>query len=453
MPNAIITDPDQLSEVFRAAEKPREAFRIGMEAEKFGVYHASRGPLDYLGGQGVEGIFKFLIERFGYTPYTETETGPVVALHRGTASITLEPAAQVELSGEPHVDLHLVRREFDAHLAELCEVSQAFGVRFLHIGFHPIAKPSELPWVPKRRYPVMAEYLPSQGARGLDMMQRTATVQANLDYSSEADAMRKLRVLLRLSPMIGAFTMNAPFIEGRQSPLRSERQDVWQHMDPRRSGTLPQLWEKPELRYSDYIEWALDAGMFLFYRGERLYRNTGQTFRAFLRDGFEGERATLEDWKLHLGTLFPEVRLKTTLELRCCDCLPPDLAVSIPALALGLTADDRALDAAEAVAQQLRPVDAPRVIADAQRDGLAAQIGGQRLGTIAERVLDAARGGLQRRARLNAAGQDESCYLTALTTLIDQGLTPADALLGRYRASNVSVTEFVTQYCCVRKDA
>jgi len=453
MRDEIIRDQDQLSEVFRKAEKPRDAFLIGMEAEKFGVYCPSMAPLEYLGEQGVEGIFRFLTQRFGYTPYTETANGPVVALHRGMASITLEPAAQVELSGAPHVNVHLVRQEFEVHLQELCAISDAFGVRFLHIGFHPLAKHDVLPWVPKRRYPIMAEYLPAQGARGLDMMRRTATVQANLDYSSEADAMRKLRVLSRLSPAIGAFTMNAPFLEGRPSALRSERQDVWQHMDTRRSGALPQLWDKENACYNDYVEWALDAGMFLFYRGERAYKNTGQTFRAFLKDGFEGERATLEDWKLHLGTLFPEVRLKTTLELRCCDCLPPELAVSIPALALGLTADARSLDEAEALSVVMKRENAAQIIHGAQREGLAASVGQKRLADVAASVLDIARGGLQRRGQLNAAGLDESIHLSALTQLVEQGLTPADSLLRRFRATGVSVAEFVANHCCVRRDA
>jgi glutamate--cysteine ligase len=445
MQSSIITDPDELTQVFRMAEKPHAAFRVGMEAEKFGIYQASLAPLQYAGERGVEGIFAFLEQRFGYESFTETVDGPKVGLQRGDTSVTLEPAAQVELSGAPHASLHDVHREYAEHLEEMSVVSEQFGLRFLHIGFQPLAKLDGLPWVPKRRYPIMTEYLPKQGKRGLDMMRRTATVQANLDFASEADAMRKLRVLSRLSPAIGAFTMNAPFIEGRVSPLRSERQDVWQHMDPRRSGALPQLWEREQLAYADYVEWALDAGMFLFYRGDKLYKNTGQTFRSFLRDGFEGERATLEDWKLHLGTLFPEVRLKTTLELRCCDCLPPELAISIPAIAVGLTADDRALDEAEALSLRLKSELLKELTHGAQIQGLAARSGEIQLGVLSAQILEVARGGLMRRAVKNADGRDETIYLARLTELVAHGMTPADDLIRRFRASGLEVAEFIRQ--------
>jgi glutamate--cysteine ligase len=451
-----VRDVDQLAEVFREAEKPPAAFRIGMEAEKFGVHKDTFAPLGYQGDAGVEGVFRFLTERFGYTPSSEVQGGPPIALKRGHASVTLEPAAQVELSGEPHTDLHGVFAEYEEHLAELCAVGEAFGLRFLHVGFHPLANHSQLSWVPKRRYPIMAEYLPRVGARGLDMMRRTATVQANLDYASEADAMRKLRILSRLAPVIGCFTMNAPFIEGRVSSLRSERQDVWRKMDPRRSGALVHLWEKPTLTYRDYTEWALDAGMFLFYRGETQFNNTGQTFRDFMQNGFKGERATLADWKLHLGTLFPEVRLKTTLELRCCDCLPPTLAVSIPALSVGLTADERALAEAEELSLCVPTSSAATLVDVAQSLGLRAPVGETTLGVLAARLLDVARGGLKRRAVPNAAvfdgAPDESVYLDSLTALIAKGQTPADSLLGEYRASGLSVAQFVTRQCCVRRD-
>lgn len=452
MPSELVRDLDQLTEVFRRAEKPASQFRIGMEAEKFGIHRPSLSPLAYDGPRGIHGVFQFLQGRFGYEPQRETEGGPIIALLRDGASITLEPAAQVELSGAPHADLHAVKREYEQHLRELCAVTEAFGVDFVHVGFHPLATQGELPWVPKRRYPIMAEYLPAKGSRGLDMMRRTATVQANLDYESEADAMRKLVVLSRLSAVIGSFTMNAPFIEGRISPFRSERQDVWQHMDSARSGALPQLWDLRQPRYRDYVEWALDAGMFLFYRGEKLFKNTGQTFREFFRDGFEGERPTLEDWKLHLGTLFPEVRLKTTLELRCCDCLPPDLAVGIPALALGLTADSIALDAAEAIALRLTAAQARALALTAQSEGLRARVDGLSLASLAEQVLDVAQGGLVRRARFSSDGADEGRYLASLQALVQAGQTPADSLLARLRASNMSLGAFVTQTCCVRKD-
>ncbi|HTQ02879.1 MAG TPA: glutamate-cysteine ligase family protein, partial [Polyangiaceae bacterium] len=335
-----IRDLDELSEVFRAAEKSPARFRIGAEAEKFAVVERTGAPLDY--EHGVARVFASL-EKLGWTPERETHDGPVISLRRDAASVTLEPGSQLELSGAALEDLHAVASELDAHYAELGPVSRELGLVWLSVGFHPLASQAELGWVPKKRYGVMREYLPTRGRAAHDMMRRTATVQANFDFSSEEDALRKLMVSLRLSPLVHALTANAPFSERRVSPLKSLRGEVWLHMDPSRSGLIAPLWRLERPTYRDYVEWALDAGMFLFKRGERVLKNTGQTFRAFLADGFEGERATLEDWRLHLNTLFPEARLKNTLEVRACDAQSRELTRAVPALFTGILYDERAL--------------------------------------------------------------------------------------------------------------
>src|SRR5690606_22021511 len=217
-------------------------------------------------------------------------------LERGHASITLEPGAQLELSGAPWPDVHCIRREFVGHFTELAGISEELDLRWWSVGFHPTAQPAKAPWVPKQRYAVMWDYLPTRGRRGRDMMQRTSTVQANFDYQSEEDAMRKLMLVVKLAPVFQAICANAPFAEGRVSGLKSERLDVWLHMDPSRSGLVQRLWAAARPRYRDYVEWALDAGMFFIKRRDRLVLNTGQTFRDFLANGFQGERATRGDW-------------------------------------------------------------------------------------------------------------------------------------------------------------
>jgi glutamate--cysteine ligase len=450
-PNDVI---GSLSQVFYNAEKPPAQWLVGMEAEKFGVYcrkaAATPGPIEaltYEGERGVVSIFDFLSTSYGYDVYREVEAGPPVALIRGGASITLEPSAQFELSGSPQTNLHMVFEEFREHYRELDAVTEKYGVRFLHLGFNPLHTPEQLPWVPKRRYPIMREYLPRVGSRGLDMMQRTATVQVNLDYSSETDAMAKVMTLLKLTPVIAGMTLNAPFIEGRVSHRKSERQDVWLNMDPNRSGLIEELWTKPEPKYADYAAWAMRAGMFLFYRDGEAILNTGQPFEAFVRDGYQGHRPTQADWELHLGTLFPQVRLKRTIEVRCCDCLPLDLSMALPALVVGLTYDPIAFGLAQELAQSIS-LEAGRA---AQRElpvsGLETRLGDDTILSYAKRLMVIASDGLTRRNRPDSTGKDERQYLTGLSALLERGLTPADEVLERYRASGLSVPQFVGQFC------
>jgi glutamate--cysteine ligase len=425
-----VRDIAELEEIFQRAEKPRDQFRIGAEAEKFGVHTGSLGPIPYSGERSVLSIFELLQARHGWAPVSEAAGSPVIALERGLSSITLEPGGQLELSGAPWTDVHGIEAEFIDHFQELSGISKQLGLRWWSVGFHPTATPDQLSWVPKERYAIMRQYLPSRGRRGRDMMQRTSTIQANFDYESEEDAMRKLCVMLKLSPIYQAMFANAPFIEGRVSALMSERLDVWLNMDPERSGLIPRLWAVQRPRYRDYVEWALDAGMFFIKRGARLVLNTGQTFRNFLEHGFEGQRATRADWFRHLATLFPEARLKSTLEVRACDALPEDLAMAVPAFFTGLLYDERALSEAEDMARDVTLEAALACRALVPRLGMGAHLAGKPARLTAERLLDVSRGGLMRRARLNARGEDESVYLRPLAALVEAGRCPADELRG-----------------------
>jgi glutamate--cysteine ligase len=426
--SALLSGLDDLILPFRAAEKPASAFLLGTEAEKFGVHAETGAPLAYEGEHGVVRVLEALTA-YGWTAEPETPGGPLIALRRGAASITLEPGAQLELSGAALPDVHQVQAEFELHFRELEQISAQMQLAWLGVGFQPLARQSDLAWVPKQRYAIMREYLPPLGSGALDMMRRTATVQVNLDYSSEDDAMRKLRVGLLLSPLLNALFANSPFLEGRPSGLKSQRGNVWLHMDPSRSGLVRRVLSKKHARYRDYAEWALDAGMFLIKRQGRALGNTGQTFRDFMTNGFQGERATHADWKLHLNTLFPEVRLKNTLELRACDSLPVALTPAVTALAAGVFYDERALAEAETLAETLGAESVDRARHDLVTHALGAAIGGIPARALGERLLEIARGGLERRARLSAAGQSEAVYLEPLMALTREGKSPADRLL------------------------
>ena len=421
-----ISNVDELEALFHTAEKSADKFRIGAEAEKFAL-KADGSPLQYEGPDGIVGIFDALSD-FGWEPERESPDGPVISLHRGAANITLEPGSQLELSGSALPDLHQVEAEFHNHLRELAPISKQLGLTWLGVGFHPLARQEDLTWVPKQRYAIMREYLPTKGHAAHDMMQRTATVQANYDFSSEADAMKKLVLSLKLSPILHAMLANSPFKDGKLAGTKSVRGEVWLNMDPSRSGLIPSLWGVNKPGYRLYVEWALDSGMFLFKRAGKVVANTGQTFRSFLTDGFEGHRATIGDWKLHLQTLFPEARLKNTLEVRSCDSLPSYLAMAVPALFTGILYDMRALDQA---IDLLAPLtfevvnrDRPALI----RDGLTAPLGEKKAVEYAQAVYDIASSGLSRRGRRSAQNEDERRYIKPLERLLSAAEAPADDL-------------------------
>ena len=424
----VLSFDDLLAPFFEAA-KPAVAHRIGTEVERFGIDRATGAPLPYDGPRGVLAVFDALTAHSGWRPKSEKPGGPIIGLSRGQASISLEPGAQLELSGSPLRTIHEVNGELSEHLQELQAVDERLGVAWLASGFHPLARQAELPWVPKERYRIMRDYFPSQGQGGLDMMRRTATVQVNLDYADEADAMRKLRVALKLSPIATAMFANAPFFEGRLSgEYRSRRAAVWLDVDPDRSGLLPDLMQ-PDRGFADYVQWALDVPMFLFKRNDHLIANTGQTFRSFWRNGFQGHQATAADWDHHLNTLFPEVRLKGYLEVRGADSLPRDLVGAVPALWTGLLYDGQALDQAEQICETLSPAELPALRLEVARHGLAACCQGQPLQLLAEQLLDVALSGLQRRNRQDGDGRDERLYLEPLIELAAAGRCPADRLV------------------------
>jgi glutamate--cysteine ligase len=438
--------PGDLVELFQSAERPDGDLLIGAEAEKIGVHELRGEPLGYGQAFGVCKVMAFLEEHHDWKPIREKDDGPVLGLSRGAASLTLEPGAQFELSGAPLPDVHAVGRELYQHLAEIAPISRSLGIAWLGTGFQPLARLSELPWVPKERYPVMRRYLPTQGARALDMMQRTATVQGNFDRTSEADAMIKMSLALRISPLVHALSANAPFKEGRPSGRLSERGDVWLHMDPSRSGLIRPLWQKPvdQLRYEDYIEWALDAGMFLFWRDGEVIENTGQTFRDFLKNGYEGHHATLVDFKLHLTTLFPEVRLKNTLEVRSADAQTPDIELALIALWTGLLYDDIARDRALDFASSFFFDEVEKARPELVTRGLRADarpFGGLPNFEAARRLMELGRQGLARRARLEPGLGDEASYLRPLEALIETERHPADVALARFEAATGSTQE------------
>ncbi len=413
---------------FLSAMKPPSEFRIGAEAEKFGVF-GDGSPIAYDGERGVRRILEDLTARFGWRSQGERPGGPLIALVRDDgASVTLEPGAQLELSGAPLADIHAIADETAAHLEEVRQVSEPLGVTFLGLGFHPFARQEDLPWVPKSRYGIMRKWLPTRGAHGHDMMRRTATVQANFDYEDEASAMRVMRVALRLSPVVTAMFANSPFLEGRAYGGKSYRAQAWLDVEPARQGLVPSVIRDGS-KLADYIEWALDAPMFLIMRPEGIVENTGQSFRSFWKDGYEGQRATHADWLTHLNTMFPEVRLKKTIEVRGADSQSSALATALSALWTGILYDPRAFDDVEALVEGFGHDELVALRPRVAEKALAATFRGAPLAELAQAVVEASRGGLARRARKRADGADETVHLEPLARLVEHGRCPADDLL------------------------
>jgi len=429
----VITGKNQLVEYLESGCKPPERWRLGTEHEKFGFTTADLAPLPYEGPSGIGAVLSGLAEQFPWQPVTEN--GNIIALLDDTgASITLEPAGQLELSGALLDDIHQTCREVNTHLKQVKAVCDPLGVSFLGMGFHPTRRRDEMPWMPKSRYRIMRDYMPKVGSMGLDMMTRTCTVQVNLDFGSEADMVAKFRTSLALQPVATALFANSPFVEGRPSGYLSYRSHVWEDTDPDRTGILPWVFEDG-MGFERYVDYMLDVPMYLVRRDGGYVDCAGMSFRDFMAGrlpALPGERPTMADWEDHLTTAFPEVRLKRFLEMRGADGGPWDRLCALPAFWAGLLYHPASLEAAWDIARDWTIEERAALRHDAARVGLAAQVGGRTLQDISLELLDLARMGLAARNRLDAAGDNESGFLAPLQRTAETGETPADRKLALY---------------------
>jgi glutamate--cysteine ligase len=431
----LIESRADLLAVFEGGEKPRENWRIGTEHEKF-VYRMSdhRAP-SYDEPGGIRDLLQGLTE-YGWRPVEEG--GHVIALTGPDGTISLEPAGQFELSGAALRNLHQTCSEAARHLDQCKSVGERLGLGFLGTGMWPDKARAELPIMPKGRYAVMLNYMPKVGSLGLDMMLRTCTIQVNLDYSSEADMVKKFRVGLALQPVATALFANSPFTEGKPNGYKSFRSHIWEDTDPDRTGMLPFVFDEG-FGYERYCDYALDVPMYFVYRDGKYIDVAGESFRHFLEGKLPqvpGEKPHLTDWTDHLSTAFPEVRLKSFLEMRGADGGRWSRICGLPALWVGLLYDDQALDEAWELVkhwsieqrEKLRH-DVPKLALDAVTPD------GESMRDFAARVLDVSAAGLTRRAQLNSAGDNEGGFLDPLRDVLATGMTPADRLLARYNGA------------------
>lgn len=429
-----IEHPDQLSAYIESGEKPREDWRIGTEHEKFGYLTDTLKPLPYQGKASIQSMLEGLRDRFGWDAVYEGEH--IIGLTRNGANVSLEPGGQLELSGAPVETIHQTCDEVNQHLAEVKEVADKMGAGFIGLGAAPIWSLKEMPMMPKGRYRLMTDYMTRVGTMGQDMMYRTCTVQVNLDFSSEADMVKKLRVALALQPVATALFASSPFLDNKPNGMKSWRANIWQHLDDARTGMLPFAFEDG-MGYERWVDYVLDVPMYFVYRDGKYINALGQSFRDFLKGklpALPGEVPTLSDWADHMTTVFPEARVKKFIEMRGADGGPWRRLCALPALWVGLIYDQDALDASWDLVKGWDVETREGLRVAAAKHALDAEVNGIRMQDLARQVLDIAEGGLKARARTGAGGlvPDESHFLNTLRESVDTGRVPADELLAKY---------------------
>jgi glutamate--cysteine ligase len=430
----VIGNKAELVSYLEEGAKPRDAWRIGTEHEKFPFLTDSLRPVPYDGKRSIRALLEGLNARFEWPPIMEGKTIIGLSEPGGGGSISLEPGGQFELSGAPLETVHETCEEVHQHLAQVREVGDELGIGFLGLGFSPLWTRAETPVMPKGRYAIMAPYMDRKGRLGRDMMFRSCTVQVNLDFGPEADMVKKLRVSLALQPVATALFAASPFTEGRPNGFKSFRSAVWLDTDPDRTGMLPFVFE-PGFGFERYVDYALDVPMYFVARNGRYIDCAGESFRQFMEGRLPqlpGERPTFKDWGDHLTTIFPEVRLKRYLEMRGADSGQWRRLCALPALWTGVLYDERSLDGAYELIKGWSASERQAMRETVPRLALQAEIAGRTVQEVAKDMLALSRAGLERRRRLGCKGRSEAQFLDVLDDIAETGRTRAEDLLDHY---------------------
>lgn len=430
-----IESKQQLIDYISSGSKPKEEWTIGTEHEKFVYCVDTQKPVPYDGERSINAILNALKKEFDWEPIMEGEY--IIGLKKDGQSVSLEPGGQLELSGAMLETLHQTCAESNSHLRQAQAVSEKLGIKYIGMGFNANTKREDVPVMPKGRYNIMRDYMPKKGSLGLDMMLRTCTIQVNLDYSSEADMVKKFRVSLALQPLATAIFASSPFTEGKPNGFQSYRSHIWTDTDPDRCGILPFVFEDG-MGFEAYVDHVLNVPMYFVNRGNDYHDVSGKSFKDFMHgklEGFEGEIPTIKDWEDHMSTLFPEVRLKKFLEMRGADGGTWSRICALPALWVGILYDDQALDAAWDMVKDWSHEEHQALRDNVPRDALKVPFRSTNVQGLAKQMLDISAGGLERRALLNNSGDDERVFLTSLYETVESGKTTAQKMLDCYHGS------------------
>ncbi len=442
-----ITGKAQLIEYLEQGNKPKNKWRIGTEHEKFAFRLDDLRPLSYDGNKGILSILEKL-QRFGWKPVNEA--GNIIALNNNSgASITLEPGGQFELSGAPLENIHQTCDEVHEHLRQVKEVCQEIGTGMVGLGFNPKWYREDIPWMPKGRYQIMRDYMPTRGSLGLDMMLRTCTVQVNLDFASEADMVKKFRVALALQPVATALFANSPFTEGKPNGFMSYRSHIWTDTDPDRCGMLPFVYESG-FGFERWVDYLLDVPMYFINRGGNYIDMSGSSFRKFIAGkltGHVGEVPLQSDWIDHMTTAFPEVRLKQYLEMRGADGGPWRRLCALPALWVGLLYDGTALDSAWDLCKDWSNEERMELRTQVPLHSLKTRFRDGTVQDIALQTIKIAHDGLKNRAMKDGLGDDECHFLSELEDIAVSGDCPAETKLREFHEKwNSNIDELFAEY-------
>jgi glutamate--cysteine ligase len=433
----VIESKAQLIEELSSGSKPKSEWRIGTEHEKFPFLTDTLEPVPYHGPRSIKALLEGLRDRFNWEGVYEGENIIALSDPKGLGNISLEPGGQFELSGAPLKTVHETCEEVHEHLTQVREIGDRLGIGFLGLGASPVWTRAETPVMPKGRYGIMAPYMDKVGKYGRDMMFRTCTVQVNLDFSSEADMVKKLRVSLALQPVATALFANSPFLEGKPNGYLSFRSEVWRDTDNARSGMLPFAFEDG-MSFERYVDYALDVPMYFVMRDGQYINCAGESFRAFMNGKLPqlpGEKPVAKDWADHLTTIFPEVRLKKYLEMRGTDSGPWRRLCALPAFWTGILYDQAALDGAWEIVKDWTAEERQKLRDDVPTQAMQAMIRGRSVQDIARDVLKLSRAGLEARGEHGCKGKSESAFLDVLDETVSTGKTAAENLLALYHGS------------------
>jgi glutamate--cysteine ligase len=442
-----IENKQMLVDFLAAGCKPREDWRIGTEHEKFAFRLSDLKPLPYEGEDGIKELLNRLT-RFGWEPIFEGET--VIGLKGADGgSVSLEPAGQLELSGAAVENIHQTCDEVSTHLHQVKAVAQEMGIGFLGLGYRPKWPVEDMPWMPKGRYKIMREYMPKVGSMGREMMQSTCTVQVNLDFCSEKAMVEMFRVSLALQPIAAALWANSPFRHGKPSGYLSYRSHIWTDVDNDRAGMLPFVFEDG-MGFERYVDYALDVPMYFVYRDGKYIDASGQSFHDFMRGelpAYPGHKPVMSDWADHISTIFPEVRLKTFLEMRGTDGGPWNKLCALSAFWVGLLYDDDARAGAWDIVKDWTAEERQMLRDQVPTTALKTPFRNRKVQDIANDVLCLSHKGLKSRHRLDSVGMDESHFLKPMFQIAESGLTQAEELLAAYEKRwNGNVDTVFTEY-------
>jgi glutamate--cysteine ligase len=420
-----IEDFAQLAQMMQDGCRPKDDWRIGTEHEKFGYLTDTHLPLPYGGERSISALFEGL-KSFGWTPVSEGEN--IIGMTRSGANISLEPGGQFELSGAAVATLHETADELQNHLDEVKSIADPLGIKFMGIGAAPEWSHDIMPIMPKGRYRLMTDYMGRVGTHGTQMMYRTCTVQVNLDYASESDMVKKLRVALALQPVATALFASSPFFDGKINGHKSWRSRIWRGLDDTRTGMLPFAFDG-DFGFQAYVDWVLDVPMYFVYRDGKYINALGKSFRDFLRGelpALPGEKPTLSDWADHMTTVFPEARVKKYIEMRGADVGDQAHINALPAFWVGLMYDQTALDAAWDLVKGFDADTRESLRVAASVKGLQAETAGVKLLDLARAAVGLSHAGLAGR------GLDEEKFLKPVVQSLKSGTTQADTWLRKY---------------------